>query len=534
MSATENDKNSIKVTNPTKKPPLTDRQEKNKTHSTINNENELFYLPRIEKRIAQKAFLEPTSLVTRYLSDHSNFIIKDTEEDMKRPIKIPKSVLKKLDYSKKHIKSLISEIDNSNNCVTDRANSINCFTSKKEKKKIKKIEKNNIYITNINIKKENEDENKKSENLNTISSNNLNYLSQNFPKKIDYPNSMNIDHLLTYEKCQKLNKIYRRVRTYQPLISSNWKNKAGLSVTIGKSPTNFVKDDVYSQCNIFQDQTKLLESDILFYKVSIVSKENYIESFKSLSLESKINYNKALEETIGILMLLPQLILTDFYRFIVKFDSITIPNKSKFIEKYIFNEVDNLYYNNNLLSECLEFFLNCFEVYLILIKEVDGMALKEHNFNNALTAYEKARYNINYVVNSSKNAIDNYKKDVKILNKFNKEIGIHDPSFEQEKTDKVHGQFVFKKNEERQRKIRIEACLNYRKLNEDDNETKKLNKRRFKSIINSNLVSKLLKHCRKDIRQQITTQRINTEIDGENGEEGNEIAKSRKVIKVNF
>ena len=37
MSATENDKNSIKVTNPTKKPPLTDRQEKNKTHSTINN-----------------------------------------------------------------------------------------------------------------------------------------------------------------------------------------------------------------------------------------------------------------------------------------------------------------------------------------------------------------------------------------------------------------------------------------------------------------------------------------------------------------
>ena len=102
-------------------------------------------------------------------------------------------------------------------------------------------------------------------------------------------------------------------------------------------------NDVNYQCKNFRDQEKLLEDNILHYKMNITTKSNYVEAFKSLSLINKINYNKALEETIGILLLLPLLILVDFYKLIEKFKNISVPKKEKFEEKYIFDELQNLF-----------------------------------------------------------------------------------------------------------------------------------------------------------------------------------------------
>jgi hypothetical protein len=277
--------------------------------------------------------------------------------------------------------------------------------------------------------------------------------------------------------------------------------------------------------------------------MNITTKPNYVESFCSLSLISKIEYNKALEETIGILLLLPQLILLDFYKFIQKFENINVPKKEKFEDKYIFDEVENLFYNNNLLSEVLEFFQNCFEVYLLLINEVDDMSLKPKNFNNIMTAFEKARYNMCYCVNSSENALTNYNKDLRSINKFNKNLGIVNNTLEKNVNDKMMNQFYFKKNAERQRKLRIEACLNYKK-DEEENEliftgrsdkNKRIPKIKFNSIIDSNLVTQLLKNCIDDAKHRITTERINNEIEGEHGEEGQILKNSkRQVIKLNF
>ena len=274
--------------------------------------------------------------------------------------------------------------------------------------------------------------------------------------------------------------------------------------------------------------------------MNITTKQNYIESFKSLSLISKINYNKALEETIGIILLLPQLILLDFYNLIKKFENISIPKQKKFEKKYVFDEVENLYFNNNLLSEVLEFFQSCFEVYLLLINEVDDMSLKSTNFNNVIISFEKARYNICYVVNASENAIKNYNKDIRSISKFNKGLGINNDTFDKiNLRDKFMNQFIFKKNEERQRKIRIDACLNYKKEEDDTNTYKKKNnsveRLKFKSVIDSELVSKLLRNCKEDAKHKITTERINNEIDGKLGEEGEILKNSkRQVIKLNF
>lgn len=78
-----------------------------------------------------------------------------------------------------------------------------------------------------------------------------------------------------------------------------------------------------------------MEDNYQYYTEIILKKQNYINSFKSLSLALKIKYNKTLEETIGILFLIPQIFLLDFFQLIKKLPNVNVPNENKFKEKYI-------------------------------------------------------------------------------------------------------------------------------------------------------------------------------------------------------
>ena len=520
---------------------------KNQSKITSSEETKYFNLPPIEKNLYQKAILQPTSILTRYIEKHTYNFLKNTEEEMNSPIIIPTKIKSKTQFKEKgnkekeHEKEYEKEKEKENE--TEKENNRKCITDRGiiSKKSSTKFNKKVLYLTetknlkNISSMSNNISSSRHSSIRKETSNNNIYPL---YKKNINIPSAIKVDEELSFEKMKKLDKFFRRLKTYQPKIYTDWKTKSGLSVVIGSiTSTSPVQIDIDYQSKIFRDQAKLLEENILYYKMNITSKKNYIDAFKSLSLNSKIKYNKALEETIGIIILLPQLILLDFYKFIKKFENISIPKKHNFEEKYVFDEVENLYFNNKLLSEVLEFFQNCFEVYLLLINEVDDMVLKPKNYNNVITSFEKARYNICYVINASENAIDIYNKDVRIINKFNKSLGIINNGDKKHLTDKLMNQFLFKKNAERQRKIRIDACLNYRKDEEDTDANKKkfVPQLQFKSVIDSELVSKLLKNCVDEAKHKITTERINNEIDGELGEEGEKIKNSkRQVIKLNF
>ena len=501
---------------------------------TSTEEAKLFNLPPIEKNLYHKAIMQPTSILTRYLEKHTQNFLRSTEEEMNKPIKIKTNI-----KSKRNLNENKNDEQNSEK-GTKREKDMNCITDRSLKNK---FDKKLLYLTetkNITRSPSKKTSSKSSSNKN-LSIKYDDNLSDLFSRDKNIPDEIRVEEELSYEKMKKLEKHFRRVKNYQPKIYTNWKSKCGLSVTVGGIVSHSpIQNDIEYQSKIFRDQSKLLEDNILYYKMNITTKQNYIESFKSLSLISKINYNKALEETIGIILLLPQLILLDFYNLIKKFENISIPKQKKFEKKYVFDEVENLYFNNNLLSEVLEFFQSCFEVYLLLINEVDDMSLKSTNFNNVIISFEKARYNICYVVNSSENAIKNYNKDIRSISKFNKGLGINNNTFDKiNLRDKFMNQFIFKKNEERQRKIRIDACLNYKKEEDDTNTYKKKNnsveRLKFKSVIDSELVSKLLRNCKEDAKHKITTERINNEIDGKLGEEGEILKNSkRQVIKLNF
>ena len=417
--------------------------------------------------------IEPNSILTKFIRNKKNEFVKFAENELKRPIKL---YINRNKGNKGNIKFLSKDkLNNKNIFITD----------------------NNIsVITSSNKEKENDSENNDNNSNLETNQNRINTISYEYKKP-------------------KIKNNYSRLRTYQPIISENWKYRNGLRLSLGTDKINSspIQNDIEYQYKIINDEYKLLEDNYNFYTTRVIRKANYYEAFSSSSLMSKINYNKALEETIGILYILPQLLLLEFYKLIKNYSGVKVPNKKLLKEKIINDEDKNLSYNNTLLISIYDFFKSCYEVYQTLIKEVNDMTLKYNAFTNVINCFQKARFNLSFISSSSENALINYNTDLKFIQKVTKE---RSTTLSVDLTEKMRNQFDFKKNAEKQRKIRIENALENRYSNDNDEKRRryKSNKKDFISFMDSKLINSLMKHFTGKVRNEISTERINKEIDG--------------------
>ena len=469
--------------------------ESNKSQEKINykKQNNIFILPRLNND-NQNNLKEPNSILTKFIRERKNEFFRFAEEELKRPIKIN---LNKNKRNKQGIK-LLSE-DKQNN--------------------------KNIFITDNNISRNSSVNYKDSETQTNDQSNNSNIFSNR------------INTIPNQHKKKKIINNYSRLRSYQPIISENWKYRNGLRLTIGSDKINVssLQNDIDYQFKIINDEYILLEDNFNFYTTKVIPKVNYYESFANISLSSKVNYNKALEETIGILYILPQLLLVEFYRLIKNYAGVKIPNKKLLQEKIIDDENKNLSYNNVLLVTIYDFFKSCYEVYQTLIKEVNDMYLKNNAFANVINCFQKARFNLSYVASASENALKNYNNDLKCIKKMKKEKMT---TISVDLTTKMRNQIDFKKNAEKQRKMRIENALENKYLDDDDNSNTfrkrhKSTKKEFVSFVESKLINSLMKHFIGKVRNEIGTHRINKEIDG-NYDEDAYFKQKHKVVKIDI
>ena len=418
--------------------------------------------------------MEPNSILAKFIRNKKNEFVKFAENELKRPIKL---YINRNKGNKGNIKFLSkNKLNNKNIFITD----------------------NNISaITSSNKEKENDSENNDNNSNLETNQNRINTISYEYKKP-------------------KIKNNYSRLRTYQPIISENWKYRNGLRLSLGTDKINSspIQNDIEYQYKIINDEYKLLEDNYNFYTTRVIRKANYYEAFSSSSLMSKINYNKALEETIGILYILPQLLLLEFYKLIKNYSGVKVPNKKLLKEKIINDEDKNLSYNNTLLISIYDFFKSCYEVYQTLIKEVNDMTLKYNAFTNVINCFQKARFNLSFISSSSENALINYNTDLKFIQKVTKE---RSTTLSVDLTEKMRNQFDFKKNAEKQRKIRIENALENRYSNDNDEKRRryKSNKKDFISFMDSKLINSLMKHFTGKVRNEISTERINKEIDGE-------------------
>ena len=448
--------------------------EEYKSQDKIKNkkQNNTIVLPYLNNE-NKNNLIEPNSILAKFIRNKKNEFVKFAENELKRPIKL---YINRNKGNKGNIKFLSKDkLNNKNIFITD----------------------NNIsVITSSNKEKENDSENNDNNSNLETNQNRINTISYEYKKP-------------------KIKNNYSRLRTYQPIISENWKYRNGLRLSLGTDKINLspIQNDIEYQYKIINDEYKLLEDNYNFYTTRVIRKANYYEAFSSSSLMSKINYNKALEETIGILYILPQLLLLEFYKLIKNYSGVKVPNKKLLKEKIINDEDKNLSYNNTLLISIYDFFKSCYEVYQTLIKEVNDMTLKYNAFTNVINCFQKARFNLSFISSSSENALINYNTDLKFIQKVTKE---RSTTLSVDLTEKMRNQFDFKKNAEKQRKIRIENALGNRYSNDNDEKRRryKSNKKDFISFMDSKLINSLMKHFTGKVRNEISTERINKEIDG--------------------
>jgi len=510
-------------------------------NSKTNTISSYCYLPPIDKSITRLAMQKPTSILTKFISKHAKDLVNFTKKSMKEQIAIREKYYRENNQielkskSQKHV-TLPSEEKNLDH--------LKLRLKPKNKMNIVSL---GVLLKNVgNQKLKNLDINKNeyinSNNLNVSEDNDINinelydkYNEETSRRKKFLIKSISRKSRITKERAQKLSTQFRRLCSFQPKIKLNWKFRNGLKSNMyGPNDYKIAGKDIESQAQIIDSHYRLLFNDIDYYRSTIMLNNNYFPAFENSSLTQKINYNKSLEETIGILVLLPKLLLNDFYELINNSYGSIIPKEKKFEDKYVFDEVENLRDNNKLFYETIEYFQESYKVFQTVVKEFDKVLFKANDFNKIISCFERARYNISYINNSSENAFDIYKKDLEIINRLK-------GNFKEPKDfmDKLRENYSFPKNKETQKKVRIDNSLTNNE-NEKKNNVKKIeiktpyrnSKSKIKEIINSRMMTDIIRNCVEDSRVKLSTERINNEIEGGNAED--KIKSIPNVIRMNI
>lgn len=501
-------------------------------------------LPPLDKSVTMRAMQEPSSILTKFIYSRTKDLIKQTESNMKKPVIIPSLI---------NDNNLIEndEINKSNDNDDNqkiKANPLLRYQSYDKSKKDRNNKIEGIYLTQSNSIRSPVITEASSPNSIQNMKEYLRNLQNNSGLPLANITSMSVSRKIRTKDSGRFANKFRRIRSYQPVILEEWKFLNGLRVNVSKNTklNILLRGDSENQSRVIKDNYKLLVDDFTFYKDTVMNLPKYWDAFKQMSLKSKIKFNKSLEETIGILYLLPKLLLVDFYGVIQNYKNISMPVKEKFKDKYVFDELSTLQYNNSLLIEVIDFFKMCIEVYEELVKEVNGMALSDKGFSDVISCFEKARYNLCYVSNSIDNGIKNYEEDVNTIRKIcsGKRGSVNLDNIETYE-DKIRSQFQFKKNKAKQRQQRIENSLKDESLvgmdkKWDDFIPRKKSvegPRKMNTIFTNDIFTKLMKYLNPKVSHEIATERINNEINGHIGEEDEPQPKDKKggvVRRLNF
>lgn len=565
------------------------------TEHNISKENSKFILPPIKNSFKQKELQKPTSILTKFIHKQATSLIKEANDESLKPnLKYlhlyPYSCI--LPGQKKPKLTKCKTIDDNLDLISlnNKDKDKNGFHMKQNiPSKFKKVlltESNNNNNNKINKKKLLKfNLNNNDDNINNISNiynrKNINNKEESFindkelrdiisPKS--FPSSIVVSPLTTNDEFnlsevnsefktennnkKKINSSkFKRICRYFPLNKSLPNSGLRRKVKSLVAYHHIYYPDTEQQSQIFKEQMNLIKEDINQYLLC-KNRDNFFEIFKSMSLDTKIKYNQTLEQTIGILLNIPHMVLGDFYKYLNGVKEIKIPKKENFGKEYIYDEIKKVTHNHKLLSEVDEFIHKSFEFYLFLKSKIDSddLALNEKEYFNALSQYEKVRDNICYVTNSYNNAEKNYKADLSIINKITRmnriianksksnskerekddSININNKSYkkiEPKAVENMQRNLFFKGNKERERILRIDSAVAFdknRKIYDYLGNERKIKRNEFKPLFNMKLVKNLMNYYDEDTRVQIINNKIKNEIDNDNS------INKPKVLKMDF
>ena len=98
-----------------------------------------------------------------------------------------------------------------------------------------------------------------------------------------------------------------------------------------------------------------------------------------------------------------------------KFVSVQQPSDEMLRDARVKNEKNSFCHNVRIMNEVATFFKSCFEVYRILVKQVDDMIIPGSNFINLQQYIARSRFNVSNLIFSMKNYMINYTTDFKVI-----------------------------------------------------------------------------------------------------------------------
>ena len=346
------------------------------------------------------------------------------------------------------------------------------------------------------------------------------------PKTITYTEPSVIDYNKTV--------IHKRIRSFGKYMkedyvkNSKWKMNEGLIRQEVKIHVVLLKDKEF-QASVIRDELKILIENIQYFKSNLLGSGDILSAFKNKDLNFQITTNKLLEETCAFINIIPQYILCDYYNYSERFISVQGGSIDDFISKSITNEADVFIVNIKLLVKLAQFLKCSFEVYLMLIDQVDDITLKPQRFEILRLLLEKCRYNINELILKAKSSIQDLRFDRNLIKKYKplltkdvitaRDIEIAQKGKQQKLSDHLRNQIQFSKNEFTQKKLRITNALAEEKIDSEEDNIIPFSKARPQqlknltgfhgpmALVKSHLMTKMLKYCKKDVREKIISLR---------------------------
>ena len=314
---------------------------------------------------------------------------------------------------------------------------------------------------------------------------------------------------------------YRYFRKYtleKNILDKKWKIKYGL-YNSKYHQTQSMNEDIIYQSNTIKDNMRLFLDVFQQYKMYCLSQGIMLQAFRNRELNYQIHINQLLEEISSLLNLIPNILLKDYYEYKERFISNEEPDDDDFEEKIITDESECLIENAKLINKIVDYIKPCYNVYLYLVdKDESEMIIPSKKFELLLLIFEKCRVYIGELLLSGKNSMKDLNFDRKLIKKYAPNLIKNYVTNHPEKKvklsvyEKIISDYKFKSNDEAIKKSRIKIALN----SEKENDYKRNSEYREKmammsmggkagpmSLINSNLMMRMLKYINKDIREKI-------------------------------
>jgi hypothetical protein len=227
---------------------------------SLETEKKMYFLPPLKKNLYKNSLNQQSSVLSKYIENFVSNFINATKSlkkiNSKSNLKITSKRNSNISKEKKLIlKNEIKEIKNNDsisNDIQEDTNKILCLSDRNEISNNFTRNPNNfgrklLYITEIkNRKKELSPQSSFSESKESNSKITQNKMSQNInliiPKgnENNIPKPIDIKQELSLLDLKKLEKYFRRKKSYQPNILTDWKEKAGIDIK--NSRRNYISE----------------------------------------------------------------------------------------------------------------------------------------------------------------------------------------------------------------------------------------------------------------------------------------------------